>query len=388
MKLRRILLIPVVSLLGVIATPITSASAVDIPTDALDFTINITPPTAAEMKPDCGDPTTLFQSAIMSGKTTVDLTCTINNNAQVLSGTASNTRLAATDPGFNSGTIASTCQAQQTFTSGMSISGTFPNISVGMSSLSGSVLQVCSFTLSFTDAASSALSGTIELNGTVGTDKSTFETNKTIALSFTAKVFITNGTGVFKGYVGSGTFEQSQTIDLNEQFKNTPTSRGSTPSTGDYSAFCTANSISPCDVQTIAQACITRQLANCPISVTPQSARVSAASVRKAASNSKMTLTLKKGAGQVRITAPTPAVGKTKASVKSTTKITLIATPGAACNVTTNAGKTVGSARVGKSGKATVRPAANAYKGARSVRATCTLNEKLFRSAALKISAK
>ena len=391
MNLRRILLIPVVSLLGVIATPITSASAVDIPAEALDFIINVTPPTATEMKPDCGDPTSLFQSAIMSGQTTVNLTCSINNNAQVLSGTASNTRLTATDPGFNNGTIAATCQAQQQFTSGMTISGTFPNITVGMSSLSGSVLQVCSFTLAFQDAEKSTLAGTIELNGTVGTDKSTFETNKTIALSFTAKVFITNGTGAFKGYVGSGTFVQSQTIDLNEQFKNTPTSGGGSstqPGTSDYTAFCTANSISPCELQKIAEECITRQLANCPINVTQQTARVSTASVRKAATASKMTLTLKKGAGQVRISAPTPAVGKKKATVKSNTKITLTATPKAVCKVVTNTGKTVGTAKANNKGKATIRPAANAYNGAESVRAACTLNKKSFKSAALQISMK
>lgn len=391
MKLRRIFLIPIVGLLGAVAAPVTSASAIDIPVDDLNFTVNVNPPTASEMNPDCGDTRSIFETAIMSGRTTVDLTCSINNDAQSMSGTVSNAGLAEKDPGFNNGTISATCRAEHQFTSGMTISGSYPNISIGISSLEGFVLQVCGFQLSFTDAARSTVTGTIEVNAIITGDSSTFATDKTISLDFTADVYVTNGTGAFAGYVGSGTFEQSQTIDLNEQFKNTPTSGGGSstqPGTTDYSAFCAANNISPCDAPTVAQACVTRQLANCPVTIAPQSGRVSVASVRKAATASKMSLKLKKGAGQVRITAPTPAVGKTKASVKSTTKITLVATPGAACRVTTNAGKSVGSARVGKSGKATVRPAANAYKGASSVRATCTLKKKSFKSAVLRISAK
>jgi hypothetical protein len=270
----------------------------------------------------------------------------------------------------------------------MSISGSFPNISIGISAISGVVLQVCSFSLSFTDAKNSSLTGTIELNGTINGDPSTFATNKTISLSFSAKVFITNGTGEFAGYVGSGTFDQSQTVDLNQQFANMSTNRGSGGGTTDYTQFCTANNINPCEPQKIAQFCVANPSITCPIQVTPQSSGVRTATVRKAATSSKMSLKLKKGAGQVRIAAPTPAVGKTKAAVKSTTKISLIATPKAVCTVTTNTGKVVGKATANKrTGKATVKPAANAYKGATSVRATCTLNKKTFKSATLKISA-
>ncbi len=389
MKLRRIVLVPVVAVLGLVITPSPSASAVDIPAEALDFTISINPPTAAEMAPDCGDPTSLFQNAVLGGQNSVSLTCTIKNSAQSLTGTAANTRLATSDVGFNSGSITATCNAQQQFTSGMSITGSFPNISIGMTSLAGTVLQVCSFTLSFQDAAKSTLAGTIELNGSVTGDPSTFATNKSISLSFSAKVFITTGTGAFTGYVGSGTFAQSQTIDLNEQFKNVSSGGGagsSTPAPPTDAAaqqqFCSKYSIVPCTLDAIASYCQTSPQ-NC---LAPASVRT--ASVRKTATASKMTLNLKKGAGQVRITAPTPAVGKTKAAVKSTTKISLVGTPKAKCVVATNTGKTVGSATVNKAGKATVRPAANAYKGATSVRATCTLNKKSFKSGTLKISAK
>lgn len=391
MKLRRIVLVPVVAVLGLVITPSPSASAVDIPAEALDFTISINPPTAAEMAPDCGDPTSLFQNAVLGGQNSVSLTCTIKNSAQSLTGTAANTRLATSDVGFNSGSITATCNAQQQFTSGMSITGSFSNISIGMTSLAGTVLQVCSFTLSFQDAAKSTLAGTIELNGSVTGDPSTFATNKSISLSFSAKVFITTGTGAFTGYVGSGTFAQSQTIDLNEQFKNVSSGGGSSGGSGgttDYSQFCTTYNITPCVMTQITQFCVQNLSITCPIQVTPQSASVRTASVRKTATASKMTLNLKKGAGQVRITAPTPAVGKTKAAVKSTTKISLVGTPKAKCVVATNTGKTVGSATVNKAGKATVRPAANAYKGATSVRATCTLNKKSFKSGTLKISAK
>ena len=268
----------------------------------------------------------------------------------------------------------------------MTISGSWPNISIGISSISGVGLQVCSFALSFQDADKSSFTGTIELNATINGDPSTFASNKTISLTFSAKVFITNGTGAFTGYVGSGTFDQSQTIDLNEQFKNLPASGGSTPappSDAAQESFCSQYGITPCTTEAIAQYCQTSPK-NC---VAPSSVRT--ASVRAFATASKMSLTLKKGAGQVRIAAPTPAVGKKKATVKSTTKISLIATPKAVCTVTTNTGRVVGRATANKrTGKATIKPAANAYKGAKTVRATCTLKKKTFKSSALKISVK
>jgi hypothetical protein len=249
--------------------------------------------------------------------------------------------------------------------------------------------------LSFQDASKSTLTGTIELNSKMTGDSSTFADNKIISLSASAKVFITNGTGAFTGYVGSGTFEQSQTIDLNEQFKNVSSGGGATqptPNTESLQPFCTAAGLSTCTLESVRTYCASGSVAPGLVAacstITASSASVRTASVRKAATASKMTLKLKKGAGQVRITAPTPAAGKTKATVKATTKISLAGTPKAKCVVTTNTGKTVGSATVNKAGKATVRPAANAYKGATSVHATCTLNKKSFKSGTLKISAK
>jgi hypothetical protein len=389
MKLRRIFVVPVIAALGLVVAPSPSASAVDIPAEALDFTVNVNPPSAAESAPNCGDPSTLFQNAITSGKDTVTISCSIDNPSQALTGTVSNSRLAQSDSGFNNGTFAATCRIQQQFTNTMTISGSLPNISIGIASISSVGLQVCSFALSFQDASKSTLTGTIELNSKMTGDSSTFADNKIISLSASAKVFITNGTGAFTGYVGSGTFEQSQTIDLNQQFSNLSTGSGpggSTPPPSSDSAaqqtFCNQYGINPCSIEAITQYCQSNPQ-NC---VAPSSVRT--ASVRKAATASKMTLKLKKGAGQVRITAPTPAAGKTKATVKATTKISLAGTPKAKCVVTTNTGKTVGSATVNKAGKATVRPAANAYKGATSVHATCTLNKKSFKSGTLKISAK
>jgi hypothetical protein len=391
MKLRHLVLVAGSALFGVVISPTSPVAAVDIPADALDFAINVNPPSAADFAPDCGDPTTIFQNAILGGQNTVNLTCSIDKASQALTGTASNTRLAQSDAGFNNGAFTATCRIQQQFTNTMTISGSFPNISIGISSISGVGLQVCSFSLSFQDASKSSLTGTIELNAAINGDPSTFATTKIISLSFSAKVFITNGTGAFTGYVGSGTFDQSQTIDLNQQFSNVSTGGGSTGGStappqggsGAQQAFCTQYSISPCTTEGITQYCQTFPQ-NC---VAPSSVRT--ASVRKFATSSKMTLNLKKGAGQVRIAAPTPAVGKTKATVKSTTKISLVATPKAVCTVTTNTGKVVGKATANKTtGKATVKPAANAYKGATSVRATCTLNKKTFKSATLKISAK
>jgi len=363
---------------------------VDIPTDALDFALTINPLSAADLPQKCDKTPLEIGTAILSGATSVPTTCTVTNPKQPITGTAVNTRLAALDPGFNNGTIDATCNAQQKFTVDLQITGGATNPTVLVSQFKGTVLQSCTFTLAFTDAESSSLAGTIEVNGTVNGDTATFRSTKKIDLAFTANVYITSGTGAFSGYVGNGKFSQTQSLDMSSQLSfssgggssNTPA-----PGTDARQAFCTANNISPCTDEKIGEFCTANPQA-CQAPAGIQSAKVRTTAVRTSASESRMTLTLKKGAGQVRITAPTPAVGKTKATVKSNTKITLAATPGATCKVTTNTGKTVGTAKANKSGKATVRPAANAYKGAGSVRATCTLNKKSFKSTALKITIK
>lgn len=394
MKLRRIFLIPVVGLLGVVATPITSASAVDIPAEALDFALTINPLTAADLPQTCDKTPTEIGAAVLGGATSVTITCTVSNPKQPITGTAINTRLAASDPGFNNGTIDASCNAQQQFTINLQITGGISNPSVSVSTFSGIVLQACTFTLAFKDAQSSSLAGTIEVNGTVNGDTASFTNSKKIDLAFTADVYITVGTGAFSGYVGNGKFSQTQTLDMSDKIPSR-SGGGSSVDMSQYQQVCQAAGLSTCTADSLRTYCNSGSVAQGLAQVCTQflqlnvsSARVRVASVRKAAAENKMTLTLKKGAGQVRIAAPTPAVGKTKATMKSNTKITLVATPGATCRVTTNTGKTVGTAKVNKSGKATIRPAANAYKGAGSVRATCTLNKKSFKSAALKISAK
>lgn len=390
MTLRRILLIPVVGLIGVVAAPITSASAVDIPTDALDFALTINPLSAADLPQKCDKTPLEIGTAILSGATSVPITCTVTNPKQPITGTAINTRLAAVDPGFNNGTIDATCNAQQQFTVDLQIAGGTTNPTVKVSQFKGTVLQSCTFTLAFKDAESSSLAGTIEVNGTVNGDTATFQSTKKIDLAFTANVYITSGTGAFSGYVGNGKFSQTQSLDMSSQLSSSPgggSSNTPAPDTDAQQAFCTANGISPCTAEKIGEFCTANPQA-CQAPPGMQSAKVRSTSVRTSASESKMTLTLKKGAGQVRISAPTPAVGKKKATVKANTKLTLTATPKAVCKVVTNTGKTVGTAKANNKGKATIRPAANAYKGAKSVRATCTLNKKSFKSTALQITMK
>jgi len=394
MKLRRILLIPAVGLLGVVAAPITSASAVDIPAEALDFALTINPLSAADLPQTCDKSPTEIGAAVLGGATSVTITCTVTNPKQPITGTAVNTRLAASDPGFNNGTIDASCNAQQQFTINLQISGGVSNPSVSVSTFSGIVLQSCTFSLAFKDAQSSSLAGTIEVNGTVNGDTAAFTTTKKIELAFTADVYITAGTGAFSGYVGNGKFSQTQTLDMSDKVPSR-SGGGSSVDMSQFQQVCQAAGLSTCTADSLRTYCNSGSVAAGLTQVCTQflqmnvtSSRVSAASVRKATTASKMTLTLKKGVGQVRISAPTPAVGKTKATMKSTTKISLVATPKASCTVTTNTGKVVGKAKVNAKGTATVRPAANAYKGAGSVRATCTLNKKSFKSAALKISAK
>lgn len=377
MRVGRILPVIALSLLGVAVAPATGVSAVDIPVGALDFSINVDPPSADQIKPSCDKTPTQIGSEILGGATSVTLTCTVTNPNQVMTGTASNATLAAQDAGFNSGTMSANCNAQQKFTTTLSVTGSGTSTSVVMSSLSGTVLQACSFSLKFADAQQSSLAGTIELNATVASDPSSFATSRVISFAFTAKVFVTTGTGAFTGLVGNGEFSQSQSIDLSSSVP--PTTGGGTPAgsqpelPSNPEEFCRLNP----------SQCTFQQSVN-------QSVRT--AGVRTMATPSKMTLTLakpKKG-GVVRIVSPTAPVGQAKgsAAVTAKSKVSLVATPKSVCTVKTNTGKVVGKGTVKASGLLNIKPASNAYTGAKSIKATCTLNKKTFSSSAVKVALK
>lgn len=375
MRVGRILPVIAVSLLGIALAPPTGVSAVDIPPGALDFSINVDPPSADQINPSCDKTPTQIGTEIFGGATSVTLTCTVTNPNQAITGTASNATLAAQDAGFNNGTLSAKCNAQQKFTTTLSVTGSGASTPVAMSSLSGTVLQACSFSLKFADAQQSSLAGTIELNATAASDPSSFATSRVISFAFTAKVFVTSGTGAFTGLVGSGEFSQAQSIDLSSSVP--PASGGGTPTgtppelPSNPEEFCRLNP-SQCTLQ--------------------QSHSVRTGSVRKMATPSKMTLTLAKPTkgGVVRIVAPTAPVGQTTGSaiVTAKSKVSLVATPKSVCTVKTNTGKVVGKGTVKASGLLKIKPASNAYTGAKSIKATCTLNKKTFSSSAVKVALK
>ena len=103
-----------------------------------------------------------------------------------------------------------------------------------------------------------------------------------------------------------------------------------------------------------------------------------------------MTLSLKKGAGAVRILSPAPPAGQPKATatVTKSTTIELAATPGASCQVKTNKGKVVATKKVPSSGNVVLKPKSGSMKGASSIKAFCKVGKKSISSNSVKIKAK
>jgi hypothetical protein len=99
-----------------------------------------------------------------------------------------------------------------------------------------------------------------------------------------------------------------------------------------------------------------------------------------------MKLELVKKPGAVRIITPAPEAGSATApaKVKSNTKVRIAATKGAVCTVRTNTGKVVGKA-TSKGNAVSVKPSANAYKGAKTIQVSCQTKGGKFTSNKVKI---
>lgn len=110
------------------------------------------------------------------------------------------------------------------------------------------------------------------------------------------------------------------------------------------------------------------------------------ARVQKFAAESSMKLELVKKPGAVRILSPAPAAGAATApaKVKATTKVRIAATKGAVCTVKTNTGKVVGKA-TSRGNAVNIKPSANAYKGAKTIQASCQTKAGKFTSNKVKI---
>ena len=356
MAIPRIALLPVLLLgLAIGALP---AAAQEAPPNPGDFIVSLqpagTPPTGL---PNCDPPLETIGPAT-SFPVTARCTDATSATGQTQTGTVSNPTLAAStgDPGFTAGTISALCDVTQDYAFTLQITPTGST----MQRFSGAFFQACSFQLVFADAGASTLSGTIEANGRLGNADGSV-VNNAAQVEVTAKVFVTGGTGAFAGYVGSGTFTQTETIDL------TPPQQGGGGGANPQQAFCTANGIADCTQAGIAAWC---QLSPANAALCQSQPRA----VRQATTGDTMKLRLVRKPGRVRILSPAPPAGRpgSAARVKATTRVELAASKGAVCTVRANTGALVGKGTAtGKYGAIAIRPKAGAYEGAASIQARC-----------------
>jgi hypothetical protein len=367
-----------------------ASATVTPPTIPGDFVVNIVPPGAPtpSTQPNCNPDVIAIGTALLGGQTSVTATCEFNSSGkqQSATGTVSNPGLAVSqnDSGFNNGTLSILCD----FTQEVDVALEISRSGSALKTFTGQVFQACTFNMSFTDARSSTLSGTIEVNAKLGSADGSVS-NKVVDVAFDAKVFVTNGAGAFTGYVGSGTFSQSQEIPIpsapggaSAPTASTPTATVPSGSTSDLQAACTALGVSPCTETALATFC-TANPTKCARS---SSVRSMSSGVHAFATNNNMALTLVKKAGAARILAPAPAAGSPTAAakVKSNTRVRIVATKGAVCTVKTNTGKVVGKA-TSKGNAINIKPTVNSYKGAKTLQAACQIKGGKFTSNKVKI---
>lgn len=371
------------------------SASVEVPSGEMGFEVELD--VSGEMPtPDCTPSMADLGVQLMNGGS-ADMTCTTKIVArdQPSTGKVSNPTLAASDPGFASGSLAQICDGDEVVETVMTISRN----SSTMKKFQGTVQQVCTWKMSFPDQKKSTLSGTIEMNGSLGSGDGSV-VNNAVQMSFKAKVYVVAGTGTFAGYAGAGEMTREETMDLGLA---RDTGGGSTPTTeppgGSDAAmqqFCTANGISPCNQTTLGTFCqanpsvCSGQSGTSAQSASVSAARVSRQSVRAFGSESKMVLKLKKAAGSVRILSPAPPAGKPKSSatVTKSTRIEISATPGASCQVKTNRGKVVAVKKVKSAASTVLKPKSGSLKGATSIKAFCKIGKKTFTSNPVKIKSK
>ncbi len=370
-----------------------------------EFTVDIEMPGnkgGDAMEPDCDRE--LGPELALQGGTAK---CTMRQTAkgETAVGTVANQTLVTTtgDAGFGSGTMTRTCDFDMQATMDVTFIAGGGNPRMKMN---GTVTMVCSWTMSFQDAASSSLAGTMELNAKMAQNDLENQSAQGADIEMTMKVYVTAGTGLFEGYVGSGELDQQQAMSL----LGGGGSSGGGPSGGgssgggqqgsgsltveQLSAICNVLAQMPggpttCNEQTALSACQTA-------AVRGQSAALDSActaagragrSTRQTAGGDPMTLKLKKAAGQVRIVSPLPKVGAKGGAAKVTakTKVLIVATKGAKCTIRTQRG-VLGTATSKDSAKRTVvRPKRGAWTGAKWIKATCKLDGKSFSSPKVRV---
>lgn len=407
MPIRRITITALVAMAALAVVGATTATAQTLVTG--DFAVVMPMPgetsSGAGQQPDCSPS---LQTVALSGGTT---SCTMNRTltGDTATGTVTNATLAGQyGEAFNQGTMTRTCDLTQN----MSMQATFAagamtSMSPPTMTMSGTMVMGCSFKMSFPDSAGSSLSGTMTLNASMSTKDLQGGGISGADIQMTLKVDVTEGTGIFAGYTGSGELDAAQAFSLLGGAGgaggggSAPPSGGGgfTPPSGGGSgltdaqaqAICTAiaqmGNPATCGPDMAAAACASR-----PNAGTPLDTACAAAGRRGLArqSSDADTLTLKlvksKAKGTVRIISPVAGTGKNIAKVNAKTKVKIVATKGAKCTVKASTGKVVGKATSKDSSKTlTVKAAKGSLTKAKWLQATCTLDGGSFSSAKVRV---
>jgi hypothetical protein len=408
--------------LASVVIPGGSVRAAEIPASPMDFQVSIDG-RGMGSQPDC-DPSPEEIGSKMMGGGSIDMTCVIDettSNAES-GGTVSNPTLAESDEGFNDGVINQTCDMDQELQMVMKI-GMGEN---KMTKFKGKMFQACAWTMEFADAESSTLSGTMEMNGVMGSDDGTVADGM-VTMTMAMKVYMVDGTGIFEGYTGGGEFTRTESMDMMgggmgggggpggdsggapqegqvpSGDMTGPPADGSTGPTGPVQMpkevldLCAKNNLNPCDQQNIAKFC-QKNMSACSSIMQQMKQSVSSfgrvaafrsvnSAVRKFAEENAMTMQLKKGAGAVRILAPAAPTGQPKAPavVKATSKIEIVATEGANCAIKTNRGKTIAAKVISSSDLTELKPKAGGFVGATSIKAVCKIGSATVSSNVVKV---
>lgn len=378
------------------------AQAVTVPPNPGDFVLDIDPATptpAADSMPTCDPSIESIAQSFMTGQTSVTANCTYATvvSQQRQTGTVSNARLATStgDAGFNSGTVDASCDVNLATTMSMTISLQGMSPSMNMTAFNGTVQQACAFTLAFSDAARSTITGTIEANARLGRGTGS-AAGDTISIDINANVYVTGGTGAFAGYTGSGTFSQTEEIEVPLNSGGSVTTGPPTTTAPDLTGVCGyMPGLSECSAAGVQAWCAAngstpagQQICGALGNVLGKASSISLSSMSLMSGGDVMKLRLTKKPGAARIISPAPPAGTptAAAAVTARSKVRVAATAGSTCTVTTNRGVLVGSARANKQAIATITPRSNSLRGASSLVASCTLKGKTFNSNRVKIS--
>ena len=347
-------------------------------------------------QPDCSPS---IETVALSGGTTK---CTMNRtlSGNAATGTVANATLAGQyGEAFNQGTMTRTCDLSQNMTMDVTFSaGAMTSMSPPKMKMAGTMVMGCSFKMSFPDAAGSSLSGTMTLNATMNSSDIGGAGINGADIQMTLKVDVTEGTGVFAGYTGSGELDAAQAFSLlgggGSGGSAPPSGGGSTPPSGSGGAIPDA----ACQQAGLPSGCTSAQIqqfcqanpSNALCQGAPFSLAAARRSIRQSSDADTMTLKLVKtnGKGAVRIISPVAGAGKNIAKVNAKTKVKIVATKGSQCTVKASTGKVVGKATSKDSARTlTIKAKKGSLTRAKWLQATCTLSGKSFSSTKVKVRA-